>query len=142
VIGKGEVIASDYVVLLSRVVPVADISSVEGDILSLDLSADALILKAGGLYSVTLSSAVAGFGQSFLWTIGERTADNVQITLPPYPGGRVLGSFDAGTSWSSRGSDRTFRTWMSAVPEPATWAFMLAGFGMVGIAARRRPAVA
>lgn len=29
----------------------------------------------------------------------------------------------------------------SAVPEPATWAMMLAGFGMIGFAARRRSAV-
>ena len=28
-----------------------------------------------------------------------------------------------------------------AVPEPATWAMMLAGFGMIGFAARRRPLV-
>lgn len=29
-----------------------------------------------------------------------------------------------------------------AVPEPATWALMLAGFGMIGLSARRRAAVA
>lgn len=29
----------------------------------------------------------------------------------------------------------------AAVPEPATWAMMLAGFGMIGFAARRRSAV-
>ena len=29
----------------------------------------------------------------------------------------------------------------AAVPEPATWAMMLAGFGMVGVGLRRRSAV-
>lgn len=28
---------------------------------------------------------------------------------------------------------------VAAVPEPATWAMMIAGFGMIGFAARRRP---
>jgi len=27
-----------------------------------------------------------------------------------------------------------------AVPEPASWMLMIAGFGLVGVAARRRPA--
>jgi hypothetical protein len=27
---------------------------------------------------------------------------------------------------------------LTAVPEPASWALMLAGFGLVGLAARRR----
>jgi hypothetical protein len=29
-----------------------------------------------------------------------------------------------------------------AVPEPATWAMLLAGFGLVGVSARRRRALA
>ncbi len=33
-------------------------------------------------------------------------------------------------------------TFAAAVPEPATWAMMIAGFGMVGFAARRRRATA
>lgn len=33
-------------------------------------------------------------------------------------------------------------TFAGAVPEPATWAMLIAGFGMVGFAARRRRAVA
>lgn len=33
-------------------------------------------------------------------------------------------------------------TGLDAVPEPASWALMIAGFGMVGTALRRRPAIA
>lgn len=35
-----------------------------------------------------------------------------------------------------------FRITISQVPEPATWAMLIAGFGMVGFAARRRVALA
>ena len=31
---------------------------------------------------------------------------------------------------------------LTAVPEPASWALMIAGFGLVGVAARRRAAAA
>lgn len=42
----------------------------------------------------------------------------------------------------SRGWSLDFTTdAVAAVPEPATWAMMLAGFGMVGFAARRRSSV-
>ncbi|KQW70533.1 hypothetical protein ASE17_16750 [Phenylobacterium sp. Root77] len=34
--------------------------------------------------------------------------------------------------------DLNFRTWVSAVPEPSTWAMMIAGFGLTGSALRRR----
>lgn len=37
---------------------------------------------------------------------------------------------------------RTYSINATAVPEPSTWALMLAGFGMVGFALRRRKAVA
>lgn len=37
--------------------------------------------------------------------------------------------------------DANFRTWMSAVPEPSTWAMMITGFGLTGAALRRRVAV-
>ncbi|MDE2619485.1 MAG: PEPxxWA-CTERM sorting domain-containing protein, partial [Sphingomonadales bacterium] len=33
-------------------------------------------------------------------------------------------------------------TQTAAVPEPATWALMMAGFGLVGAALRRRKAIA
>ena len=36
-------------------------------------------------------------------------------------------------------TSRNIKFTLSAVPEPATWAMMLAGFGMVGAAMRRRP---
>lgn len=53
-------------------------------------------------------------------------------------GGAVFGSSGGGVwyaeTWVLRASD-----W-SAVPEPATWAMMIAGFGLIGGAVRRRRA--
>lgn len=44
-----------------------------------------------------------------------------------------------GTVWSSFGSnDVAFKASFGAVPEPATWALMILGFGVVGGAMRRR----
>ena len=39
---------------------------------------------------------------------------------------------------TTAGATGSYRLILSAVPEPATWALMLAGFGMVGFAMRRR----
>jgi hypothetical protein len=38
-------------------------------------------------------------------------------------------------------AEASFHQYISAVPEPTTWSTMLIGFGIVGFAARRRPAV-
>jgi len=46
-----------------------------------------------------------------------------------------------GTPWSLKISDNPV-TAPGAVPEPATWALMIAGFGLVGAALRRRPVLA
>jgi hypothetical protein len=110
---------------------------------SIDLSAEGLMLDAGSRYSVVLRAAPGAQG-GFGWVIGETTDQGVEITLPPYAGGRAFASGDQGVTWGSRGADRSLRTWMStsAVPEPATWAFMITGFGLVGIATRRRPVAA
>lgn len=50
---------------------------------------------------------------------------------------------DLNTFSSSAAIDNIVLTQVAApaVPEPATWAMMLAGFGMIGFAARRRPSV-
>ncbi len=141
--GSGEAIAGNYVELLTFDVPAADVPTTLGGFFSVDLSSYGLQLQAGSLYSVILSSTQTGsFGQ-FGWTIGEITSGGVEISAPAYAGGRAFGSIDQGVTWGARGVDRPLRTWMTtAVPEPGTWAFMLAGFGLVGMAARRRPLAA
>lgn len=46
--------------------------------------------------------------------------------------------------WDSGGQDNSdsIRVNVTAVPEPSSWAMLIAGFGLVGAAARRRRAVA
>lgn len=47
----------------------------------------------------------------------------------------------SGNSTDNTGSYTGSVTFKSAVPEPATWALMILGFGVVGYAMRRRPSV-
>ena len=47
-----------------------------------------------------------------------------------------------GFDWSDTGFTLATFAPTSAVPEPATWAMMIAGFGVVGVAVRRRRAAA
>ena len=59
----------------------------------------------------------------------------------PYTNGELF-LRDSGTEYLTYGSDTAFRTYTdvvaSGVPEPASWALMLAGFGLVGGAMRHR----
>ncbi|WP_242182129.1 PEPxxWA-CTERM sorting domain-containing protein [Sphingomonas sp. CARO-RG-8B-R24-01] len=79
-------------------------------------SPSAVLLASGPLNgtSYTLSSSDIG---SIVWSNGEGTS----------------------RSWTQALSKLSFTP--GAVPEPSTWAMMLAGFGMIGFAARRRGAV-
>lgn len=54
-------------------------------------------------------------------------------------GGAVFGS-PGGSGWYAETWVLRSSDWGSAVPEPATWAMMIAGFGLVGSVVRRRRA--
>jgi hypothetical protein len=58
-----------------------------------------------------------------------------------YAGGSAFNILDSRVYSEGYAYDLNFRTWMSAVPEPSTWAMMIAGFGLTGAALRRRVAV-
>lgn len=66
------------------------------------------------------------------------------LSIPAYanPGGKLYQSgnfFQAGQFYADRSA--AFALASAAVPEPASWALMIVGFGLVGAAARRRTAV-
>jgi hypothetical protein len=69
----------------------------------------------------------------------------VDNTLSPHnhPGLRYLGFTIDGEGEPGRRADATDLLGHppQGVPEPATWAMMIAGFGLVGVALRRRPAL-
>ena len=50
---------------------------------------------------------------------------------------------DVGAFWGSDTDPRLpVSRWAAPIPEPATWAMLIAGFGLVGASLRRRPALA
>jgi hypothetical protein len=115
-----------------------------GAFLSVDVSSLNIIVHPGQ----TLSIGVLPLGQNpccnvYRWTNGEFDADGNLVNGLIYGDGFNQISVDGGDTWSPTGLDRSFRTWVdtSIVPEPASWAMMISGFGLVGFAARRRRAV-
>lgn len=96
--------------------------------------------KGNLLLDVTIpfGSLVSGPG-FFLasYDTANRATDGVYSVNSVFDGNATSGIANtAGTITQFTGS-----TLAAAVPEPATWAMMLAGFGMIGFAARRRPSV-
>ncbi|SIO08964.1 PEP-CTERM protein-sorting domain-containing protein [Parasphingorhabdus marina DSM 22363] len=103
------------------------------------------MFNTGGLGLTTGNTYVA-----FL-SISDLGAQPVSTFNMPFANDDIDGNFvflNNGTNfgglttntWSSRSSDIFFKAnfGMGAVPEPATWAFMIFGFGAVGAAMRRR----
>jgi PEP-CTERM motif len=90
---------------------------------------------AGGVFSPS-SIFVDGIAQAFtgpaLGSIGWASIGGLNLT-----GGSHTIQFNQGgpTNWTFV-SEVTFS---GAIPEPASWAMMIAGFGLVGAAMRRRP---
>ncbi len=69
------------------------------------------------------------------------------LSIPAYanPGGSLYQSgnfFSPSTFYADRSAAFSLDSATAAVPEPASWAMMIIGFGLVGAARRRRVAVA
>ena len=94
------------------------------------------------LYSFDFASAFTAAANTTYW-LGLRAAGNTNpifwettdanATLQNQES--LSGTFD---NWTNSGQERSFSLSTAAVPEPATWATMLVGFGMMGFALRRR----
>nr|WP_295661618.1 FxDxF family PEP-CTERM protein [Polymorphobacter sp.] len=97
-----------------------------------------------GMFNFLSLNLYSGFGiggtKLETGTIVPRAGGTTQAYLDPYTFG--TGNYTIAYSGTvkgrpaSVGSSVTFA--LAAVPEPASWALMVVGFGMVGFAARRR----
>ena len=102
------------------------------------VSVDPSFTSAAGLLGWTLVRQ-AQLGTDILPAIGAATAPGF-----PVPGATTFtGPLGAGTYtlWLSDGDEGatySFNAVTAAVPEPATWAMMMIGFGVIGVTARRR----
>lgn len=98
------------------------ISNVSGDSFNLGQTIIAISNISNAFTSASLfSSSITGFGAS------DVTLNNGVLTLD-----------FRGTSWEKKSSAKIALAAAPAVPEPATWAMMLLGFGLIGGIMRRR----
>lgn len=74
-----------------------------------------------------------GSGVSFGSTVLDVTSNGTIVAISLNAAAIASINAAAGQNWFVGGSLNT-----AAIPEPATWAMMIAGFGLVGAAARRR----
>jgi choice-of-anchor A domain-containing protein len=134
----------------------ADAFKTAGELQFLTGGAETIIVNVGGA-SATLAknfiNSSANLGQNVIWNFYEATNINFQTAfygsvLAPFAhatnnnhleGSMVFGSFDQRGQVHLNGFNSGLSL-TSAVPEPATWAMMIMGFGLVGSMVRRRKA--
>lgn len=127
----------------------ANISSLpagQGGIVNFDLSGQNISFNAGDQFVIAVRNP-GGFQGVFGWAAGTSTdAPGVPFNVANFTGINYAGG-DAlrGTAPLNSGNlvfrshvDLGFRTYVNSVPEPATWAMMIIGFGLVGGSMRRR----
>ncbi len=118
-------------------------------LVSVDVSSLNFNVTAGQQFTILLGAASPATTDRFSWLFGYDTgvdADNdgfSDIVSRSYAGGdNYLRDNVNFTNWFATGFDRGFATFVdvagAAVPEPASWALMIAGFGLTGTALRRR----
>lgn len=94
-----------------------------------------------GYSNLPLNSLVGVFDGINGGNVFEIGANDPSIVVPVGATELYLGTVD-GWQWNNNvGSFKVTITNTAAVPEPATWALMLVGFGMVGFAMRKRAQV-
>jgi PEP-CTERM motif len=96
---------------------------------TIDVSSAGLLFNVGDVFALTFDTAEAKF---FGWSDANS-----------YGGGTGFTRGGSSSAWQMSGGDVAFATYVdtnpsSAVPEPATWAMLVVGFGLVGMSIRRR----
>ena len=120
-----------------------------GGVFNFDTSGLGLSFNAGDQFVLALQAPDDGSGV-FGWAAGTSTD---APGVPFNPANFIFNNYAGGNAFRSitpvNGPDAPFRshvdlgfrTYVNSVPEPATWAMMIVGFGMVGGAMRRRHSV-
>ena len=102
------------------------------------VAVDPSFRSAAGLLGWTLVKQ-AQLGTNILPAIGAATAPGFPVSgATTFTGPLGAGTY---TLWLADGDERaaySFNAVTAAVPEPATWAMMMIGFGVIGVTARRR----
>ena len=118
-------------------------------LISIDVSSANFMLTAGEQFMLYLRATDYATANRLTWVIGYGNGQDLDndgfedTTTRPYAGGEnYLRDTISNQQWLRTGFDRGFATYVDvaggAVPEPASWALMIAGFGMTGAVLRRR----
>lgn len=143
-IGAGEVTDVGWAPFASVSLPYFEIPTIAqvnaGGYVTFDVGSLGFHQTAGQTFTLMLTIGASPVTNAYGWVFGQ-SLDGGETTINGvvYDGGVNRISTDKGATWSIAGYDRGFRTWVAGgVPEPATWAMLIIGFGAVGAAARRR----
>lgn len=98
----------------------------------------------GGTFSIDIHYSNGSTSQIFSTLLSNNVAFNLtSVPLESFTTGTINGLVFNLPAFSAlsipSGTNFTFNTVSGAVPEPASWAMMLMGFGAIGYAFRRRP---
>lgn len=139
VVQSGNILGSAFANLSS-------LAAGQGGIVNFDLSAQNISFNAGEQFVIAVRNP-SGFQGVFGWATGTSTdAPGVPFNVAnfspiDYAGGnayRGTAPLNAPDISFKSHPDFGFRTYVNSVPEPATWAMMIVGFGLVGGSMRRR----
>jgi hypothetical protein len=120
-------------------------NAVDGQTISVDVSSLGFAVTSGQFFGLLLRSGDVSATNTFGWLYGQGDDEGNVTYSRDYPAGinsifnYDIPGYGIGV-WGATQYDRGFATYVdvAGVPEPASWALMIGGFGLVGGAVRRQ----